>query len=127
MPRRMRERAPTWPRCAQTELQLRMAAETGLSVCTLRAGAYYGHVAMAGWIRDSAAGQPPRAHGLGLGPYDVATPWVYVHDLAQTLERVASQRHRLGSWVRLHFCRPAAPRPGLVAGPGDRSPSSGAG
>ena len=87
---------------AQTELQLRMAAETGLPVCTLRAGAYYGH-AGDGWIRDSVAGQLPRGRMAWLGPYDVATPWVYVHDLAQTLERVASQRHRLGSWVRLHF------------------------
>ena len=87
---------------AQTELQLRMAAESGLSICTLRAGAFYGH-AGDGWLRGAVARQLPRGRMAWLGPYDVATPWVYVHDLAQTLERVASQRHRLDSWARLHF------------------------
>lgn len=87
---------------AQTELQLRMAAESGLSICTLRAGAFFGHTGD-GWIRGAVARQLPRGRMAWLGPYDVATPWVYVHDLAQTLERVASQRHRLDHWSRLHF------------------------
>lgn len=87
---------------AQSELQLRMAAESGLSICTLRAGAFYGH-AGDGWLRGAVAKQLHRGRMAWLGPYDVATPWVYVHDLAQTLERVASQRHRLDGWTRLHF------------------------
>lgn len=86
---------------AQTELQLRMAAESGLQVCTLRAGAFYGH-AGDGWIRSAVTKNLQQGRMSWLGPYDVATPWVYVLDLAQTMECIASRRHQLGPWTRLH-------------------------
>lgn len=85
----------------QTELQLRMAAEAGLQVCTLRAGAFYGH-AGDGWISGAVAQRLRQGRMAWLGPYDVATPWVYVLDLANTLERIAGHRRELGGWTRLH-------------------------
>lgn len=87
---------------ARTEEQLRQAAMSGVCICTLRAGTYYGHGGE-GWLSGVVVKDLPQARMAWLGPYTVATPWLYVHDLAQAMERVASQRHRLDSWTRLHF------------------------
>lgn len=87
---------------ARTEAQLHQAALEGVSICTLRAGTYYGHVGD-GWLSGAVAKNLPRGRMAWLGPYTVSTPWLYVYDLAQAMERVASQRHRLDGWTRLHF------------------------
>ena len=87
---------------AQTELDLRMAAEAGQRICTLRTGAFYGHPGD-GWLSGAVLKSLPKGCMTWLGPYDVATPWVYIHDLAQAIERLACQRQQLGNWTRLHF------------------------
>lgn len=87
---------------AQTEPWLVRAADSGLQVCTLRAGTFYGHPGD-GWIRSAVTRRLQQGVMDWLGPYDVATPWAYVPDLAQTLEQIARHRHRLGIWTTLHF------------------------
>lgn len=87
---------------AQTEQRLAQAAQAGLQVCTLRCGTFYGHPGD-GWIRSAVTRRLQRGYLDWIGPYDVAAPWAYVPDLAQTLEQIACQRHRLGVWTPLHF------------------------
>ena len=87
---------------AQSEWDIRRAAESGVQVCTLRVGSLYGYTGD-GWINGSVAKDLPQGKMAWLGPYGIATPWAYVHDLAQTMERIATQRHQLGGWTQLHF------------------------
>lgn len=86
---------------AQLEMELRQATATGLQVCAVRAGVYYGLVGE-DLVSTTVTLQLPQGRMRWLGPYDVATAWVYLPDLAQTLERVAHHRHRLGPWTLLH-------------------------
>lgn len=87
---------------AELEWAMWRAAEAGQPVCMLRVGTVYGFPG-AGWGSTTIAGSLPQGRMTWLGPYHVATPWMYVHDVAQTMERIASQRHRLGVWTPLHM------------------------
>lgn len=85
-----------------TEVQLAQAAGQGVRICTLRTGTFYGHHGW-GWI-SAAVGKDLRKGVMHwLGPYNVATPWAYVPDVAETMVRIAAQRHGLSGWTQLHF------------------------
>lgn len=87
---------------AQTEWDIRCAAESGVQVCTLRVGTLYGDTGDR-WLNGAVAKDLPQGKMAWLGPYEVATPWGYMPDLAQTMERIATQRHQLGGWTQLNF------------------------
>lgn len=86
---------------AHAEMELRQATASGLQVCAVRAGVYYGLVGE-DLVSTTVTRSLPQGRMRWLGLYDVATSWVYLPDLAQTLERVAYHRHRLGGWTLLH-------------------------
>lgn len=81
---------------------LEQAADTGLQVCTLRSGTYYGYAGK-DWISTTVASQLPRGRMILMGAPDVFMPWTYLPDLAQCIELLARQRQRLGGMTALHF------------------------
>lgn len=88
---------------AQSEIQLQHAAQQhGLRLCMLRIGTLYGHRGW-GWISTAVAKHLRQGRMDWLGPYNVATPWAYAPDVAQTIERIAQASHRLGASTSLHF------------------------
>ena len=87
---------------AHTELQLYAGSYSGVRVCTLRLGTLYGHTGW-GWISTAVAKHIKEGQVDWLGPYDIATPWAYAPDVAQTMERIANQSDLLGYWTPLHF------------------------
>ena len=88
---------------AQSELLIhRVAQAQGTRVCMLRLGTLYGHVGW-GWISTAVAKQLRHGRMDWLGPYNVATPWAYAPDVAQTIERIAQAAPRLGHITSLHF------------------------
>ena len=85
-----------------TEQQLAHAAQQGVRICTLRTGTFYGHSGW-GWVSTAIAKDLRKGRMDWLGPYDVATPWAYVPDVAQTMVAIAQQHQDLPVWAPLHF------------------------
>ncbi len=85
-----------------SEQAIEAATRSGLQGLVIRAGDFFGCNA-GSWldqaiIKDLAANKVTYP-----GPLDLAHPWAYVPDLAQTFVRVAEARAKLGRFERIHF------------------------
>lgn len=88
---------------AQSEIHMKQfAVEHGIRLCTLRIGTLYGHTGW-GWISTAVGKSLKQGSMHWLGPYNVATPWAYAPDVAQTIERIAQASNNLGLLTQLHF------------------------
>ena len=88
---------------ARSEAHMQASAQaSGVRVCTLRIGTLYGHAGW-GWVSTAIAKDIQRGRVHWLGPYDVATPWAYVDDVAAAIQRIARHAPHLGAWTPLHF------------------------
>lgn len=85
------------------EQRLRAATQDGsLRAVVIRAGDFFGSGTGA-WLDQAVAKDLARGRVTWPGPLDVATPWAYLPDLANTFVKVAQQRSRLGAFAQLHF------------------------
>lgn len=85
------------------ELALRQATEaSGLRAVVIRAGDFFGSGSgsMFDQVTVSKIKKGTLTHS---GPLDVATPWAYLPDLAQTFVAVANQRQQLAKFEVLNF------------------------
>lgn len=76
--------------------------EGGLQAVVVRAGDYFGS-GTGSWLDQAIAKDLPKGRVTWPGSLDVATPWAYLPDLAETFVQVASRRHLLAPFSQLHF------------------------
>ncbi len=109
MPKQLDESTPQRPSTVKgklrvdAELSLRQATEkTGLRAVVIRAGDFFGSGSgsMFDQVTVSKIKKGIFTHS---GPIDVATPWAYLPDLAQTFVAVAERREQLAKFEVLHF------------------------
>ncbi|KRC11931.1 hypothetical protein ASE11_00115 [Hydrogenophaga sp. Root209] len=109
MPELLMEGAPYRPSMAMG--QIRSAMEERLEAATqrgelravvVRAGNFYGQ-GQGTWLDRAMLTGIRRGKLVFPGPMDVATPWAYLPDLAQTFVAVARVRHSLPAFEQLHF------------------------
>ncbi|WP_332741238.1 NAD-dependent epimerase/dehydratase family protein [Hydrogenophaga sp.] len=109
MPELLMEGAPYRPSMAMG--QIRSAMEERLEAATqrgelravvVRAGNFYGQ-GEGTWLDRAMLTGIRRGKLVFPGPMDVATPWAYLPDLAQTFVAVAGVRHSMPAFEQLHF------------------------
>lgn len=109
MPPVLIEGAPHRPTTAMGRIRTEM--EAGLEVATqrgelraviVRAGNFFGQ-GQGTWLDRAMLTGIRRGKLVFPGPLDVATPWAYLPDLAQTFVAVARVRHALPAFESLHF------------------------
>ena len=109
MPKLLDESAAQHPTAVKGKLRvdvesaLRQATQTaGLRAVVIRAGDFFGSGSgsMFDQVSVSKIKKGTFTHS---GPLDVATPWAYLPDLAQTFVAVAKQRQQLADFEVLHF------------------------
>ena len=109
MPKRLDESTPQRPTTVKgrlrvdVELALQQATESsGMRAVVIRAGDFFGggKGSMFDQVTVSKIKKGIFTHS---GPIDVATPWAYLPDLAQTFVAVAERRERLAAFEVLHF------------------------
>ena len=84
------------------EQRLQAATQEGLRAVVIRAGDFFGS-GTGSWLDQAVAKDLARGRVTWPGPLDVATPWAYLPDLANTFVKVAQQRSRLDAYTQLHF------------------------
>lgn len=84
------------------EQRLQAATQEGLRAVVIRAGDFFGS-GTGSWLDQAVAKDLARGRVTWPGPLDVATPWAYLPDLANTFVKVAQQRARLDAFAQLHF------------------------
>ena len=84
------------------EQRLQAATHEGLRAVVIRAGDFFGS-GTGSWLDQAVAKDLSRGRVTWPGPLDVATPWAYLPDLANTFVKVAQQRSRLDAFAQLHF------------------------
>jgi nucleoside-diphosphate-sugar epimerase len=85
------------------EQRLQAATQDGsLRAVVIRAGDFFGS-GTGSWLDQAVAKDLTRGRVTWPGPLDVATPWAYLPDLANTFVKVAQQRSWLDAFARLHF------------------------
>jgi nucleoside-diphosphate-sugar epimerase len=84
------------------EQRLQAATQEGLRAVVIRAGDFFGS-GTGSWLDQAVAKDLARGRVTWPGPLDVATPWAYLPDLANTFVKVAQQRARLDAYAQLHF------------------------
>lgn len=85
------------------EARLRAATERGeLRAVVVRAGNFFGQ-GSGTWLDRAMLTGIRRGKLVFPGPMDVATPWAYLPDLAQTFVSVAAVRHSMPAFESLHF------------------------
>lgn len=109
MPSVLLEGAPYRPSMAMgrirttLEEQLEAATQRGeLRAVIVRAGNFYGQ-GQGTWLDLAMLKQLRRGQLVFPGPLDVATPWAYLPDLAQTFVALARVRADLSPFESLHF------------------------
>ncbi|WP_137920774.1 NAD-dependent epimerase/dehydratase family protein [Hydrogenophaga sp. 2FB] len=109
MPAVLLEGAPHRPTTAmgriRTDMEAGLAAATqrgDLRAVIVRAGNFYGQ-GQGTWLDRAMLTGIQRGKLVFPGPMDVATPWAYLPDLAQTFVAVARVRHALPAFESLHF------------------------
>lgn len=109
MPAVLLEGAPHRPTVAMGRIRTDM--EAGLEAATqrgelraviVRAGNFYGQ-GQDTWLDRAMLTGIRRGKLVFPGPMDVATPWAYLPDLAQTFVAVARVRHAMPAFEELHF------------------------
>lgn len=109
MPELLLEGAPYRPSMAMG--QIRSAMEERLEAATqrgelravvVRAGNFYGQ-GKGTWLDRAMLTGIRRGKLVFPGPMDVATPWAYLPDLAQTFVALAHVRHSMPAFESLHF------------------------
>ncbi|MBT9465815.1 MAG: NAD-dependent epimerase/dehydratase family protein [Hydrogenophaga sp.] len=89
----------------RSEMESRLEAATqrgGLRAVIVRAGNFYGQ-GQGTWLDRAMLTGIRRGKLVFPGPMDVATPWAYLPDLAQTFVAVARVRHSMPAFEELHF------------------------
>ena len=87
----------------EAEQRLRNAVEKGgLRAVIIRAGDFFGS-GSGSWFDQVLTSKLANGTFTYPGPLDVATPWAYLPDLAQTFAQVAEQRQQLPGLEVLHF------------------------
>ena len=84
------------------EQRLQAATHEGLRAVVIRAGDFFGS-GTGSWLDQAVAKDLARGRVTWPGPLDVATPWAYLPDLANTFVKVAQQRGGLDAFAQLHF------------------------
>ncbi len=109
MPAVLLEGAPHRPTVAmgriRTDMEARLAGATQrgeLRAVIVRAGNFYGQ-GQGTWLDRAMLTGIRRGKLVFPGPMDVATPWAYLPDLAQTFVAVARVRHAMPAFESLHF------------------------
>ncbi len=109
MPRVLMEGAPYQPSMAMgrirshMEEQLEAATQRGeLRAVIVRAGNFYGQ-GQGTWLDLAMLKDLRRGKLVFPGPLDVATPWAYLPDLAQTFVELARVRAAMSPFESLHF------------------------
>ncbi len=109
MPAVLREGAPAHPTTAmgriRTEMEARLETATQrgeLRAVIVRAGNFYGQ-GRGTWLDLAMLTGLRRGKLMFPGPMDVATPWAYLPDLAQTFVAVARVREAMAPFESLHF------------------------
>lgn len=109
MPGVLLEGAPYRPTMAmgriRSEMETRLEAATqrgGLRAVVVRAGNFYGQ-GQGTWLDKAMLTRIQRGQLVFPGAMDVATPWAYLPDLAQTFVAVARERHAMPAFEELHF------------------------
>lgn len=109
MPTVLLEGAPHRPTAAmgriRTDMEAGLAAATqrgDLRAVIVRAGNFYGQ-GQGTWLDRAMLTGIQRGKLVFPGPMDVATPWAYLPDLAQTFAAVARVRDALPAFESLHF------------------------
>lgn len=109
MPAVLLEGAPHSPTTAmgriRTEMEARLEAATRrgeLRAVIVRAGNFYGQ-GQGTWLDRAMLTGIRRGKLVFPGPMEVATPWAYLPDLAQTFVAVARVRHAMPAFEELHF------------------------
>lgn len=89
------------------ELALKHSAQaTGLRAVVIRAGDFFGSEDGSGkgsMFDQVTVSKIKKGTFTHAGPLDVATPWAYLTDLAQTFVLVAERRQQLAAFEVLHF------------------------
>ena len=109
MPQQLEESTPQHPTTVKgklrvdTELALRQATQaSSLRAVVIRAGDFFG--SGSGSMFDQVTvNKIKKGKFTHSGPMDVATPWAYLPDLAQTFVEVAEKRQQLAQFEVLHF------------------------
>lgn len=109
MPGRLDESAPQMPTTVKgklrvdVELALQQATQaSSLRAVIIRAGDYFG--SSSGSMFDKVTvSKIKKGTFTHSGPLNIATPWAYLPDLAQTFLRVAERRQQLAKFEVLHF------------------------
>jgi nucleoside-diphosphate-sugar epimerase len=83
--------------------EARMAAAPGLDSVVIRAGDFFGGPGRGSWFDLVLTSRLKSGRFIYPGAMDLAHPWAYLPDLAQTFVRVAMQRTQLHGHHRLHF------------------------
>ena len=87
----------------QAEQRLRQAVEAGgLHAVLVRAGDFFGS-GNGSWFDQVLTRKLASGTFTYPGLLDVATPWAYLPDLAETFVQVAEKRHQLQNFEVLHF------------------------
>lgn len=87
----------------EAEQRMRKAVKKGgLCAVTIRAGDFFGN-GSGSWFDQVLTDKLVSGTFTYPGPLDVATPWAYLPDLAQTFAEVAEQRQQLQGLEVLHF------------------------
>lgn len=89
----------------RTDMEARLEAATQrgeLRAVIVRAGNFYGQ-GQGTWLDRAMLTGIRRGKLVFPGPMDVATPWAYLPDLAQTFVAVARVRHAMPAFESLHF------------------------
>lgn len=109
MPAVLREDAPMRPTTAKgrirvaLEQQLQVAAKSGrLRGVVIRAGDFFGS-GSGTWFDKLIVSRLAAGTMTYPGALDIATPWAYLPDLAQTFVKVAQRRQALAAFETLHF------------------------
>lgn len=84
------------------EQRLQAATQEGFRAVVIRAGDFFGS-GTGSWLDQAVAKDLARGRVTWPGPLDVATPWAYLPDLANTFVKVAQQRNGLDAFAQLHF------------------------
>ena len=109
MPEQLNEDTPQRPTTVkgrlrmESELALRQATQaSALRAVVIRAGDFFGsgRGAMFDQVTVSKIAKGVFTHA---GPLNIATPWAYLPDLAQTFVQVAQRCHQLPQFEVLHF------------------------
>ena len=87
----------------EMEARLAAAATDGVDSVVIRAGDFYGGPGLGTWLDMALASKLASGRFVYPGRTDVAHPWAYLPDLAQTFVQVAALRTRLHGHHRLHF------------------------